>query len=79
MKCITPCDETIALTDLCFLINQARENNDSNLIEFLRSLWDNESWESICKKFDTEGSVWFVWWMSGLVNYVNSPVFLEDE
>jgi hypothetical protein len=36
------------------------------LIRRIRRLWDDESWASICKKADTEGSVWAVWWYDGL-------------
>jgi hypothetical protein len=37
-----------------------------SLIRRIRRLWDNESWASICKKADTEGSTWVVWWYDGL-------------
>jgi len=38
----------------------------SALIRKIRKLWDNESWVNICKKADTDGSVWAVWWSDGL-------------
>jgi hypothetical protein len=34
--------------------------------DYLRKLWDNESWASIKEKLETEGSVWYVWWMDGV-------------
>ena len=36
----------------------------------IRKLWDNESWESIAEKFNTEGSVWVVWWQEGVQAYM---------
>jgi hypothetical protein len=32
----------------------------------IRRLWGNEKWASIVKKFQTEGSVWYAWWMDGV-------------
>lgn len=42
---------------------------DKKSIEAIRSLWDNESWESIAEKFQTEGSTWIVWWNDGVNKY----------
>ena len=39
--------------------------------KFLVKLWDNESWESIKEKLETEGSVWYVWWMDGVSAFMN--------
>jgi len=39
---------------------------------YLKRLWD-ERWQSVKTKLETEGSVWYVWWMDGvrqhIVNY----------
>jgi hypothetical protein len=47
-------------------INLAIETQDQNLIERIRSYWNNESWKSIQSKFNTEGSTWYVWWSDGV-------------
>jgi len=52
--------------ELATLVHQARKENDEDLISFLRSLWENESWESIQKKLDTDDSTWIVWWLDGV-------------
>jgi len=33
---------------------------------YLRKLWDGESWQSIKEKLQSEGSIWYVWWMDGV-------------
>jgi hypothetical protein len=37
---------------------------------YLRKLWDNESWISIKKKLETEGSIWYDWWMDGVNHHL---------
>lgn len=32
---------------------------------YLKRLWD-EKWPHIKEKLETEGSVWYVWWMDGV-------------
>lgn len=39
-------------------------------IAAIRALWDNESWESIVERFQTEGSTWAVWFSDGLNAYM---------
>lgn len=58
--------EEVAAEHLSSLINEAIERPNEHLITFIRSLWDNEPWEQILKKFNTEGSTWYVWWMDGV-------------
>ena len=57
---------------LSCLINEARDGRKRGLRKFIRSLWDGESWESIIKRADTEGSVWYVWWMDGVNAFIKS-------
>lgn len=38
---------------------------DRNAQSFLVRLW-KEKWSSIKNKLETEGSVWYVWWMDGV-------------
>ncbi len=62
--------------ELSLMIEMAVDLNDEKLIQYIRNLWDNESWESILKKFNTEGSVWYVWFMDGvraLIHLDNQP------
>jgi len=40
--------------------------NRMKIIKYLRTLWDGESWESIRRKAEAEGSTWYVWYMDGL-------------
>jgi hypothetical protein len=55
-------------------INLAIETQDQNLIDKIRFYWDNESWESIQRKFNTEGSTWYVWWSDGVNKFAeDSP------
>lgn len=42
---------------------------DHNNIAAIRSLWDDESWENIVSRFQTEGSTWIVWWGDGVREY----------
>lgn len=44
---------------------------------YLKKLWD-EKWLSIKKKLLTEGSVWYVWWMDGVRQHLESGVYYED-
>lgn len=53
-------------------IINAEQNKDIEEINSIRQLWDNESWNSILKKFNTEGSVWYVWWMDGVNNFIHT-------
>jgi hypothetical protein len=43
-----------------------------NAIKYLRKLWDGESWESIKAKLQTEGSVWYVWYMDGVRTHLRN-------
>lgn len=66
----TPSEE-VAIEQLAALITEAIENPNEHLIAFLRGLWDNEPWESIVKKFSSEGSTWYVWWLDGVRFFIN--------
>ena len=67
--------------ELSNLINQAIKDKDAGLINFIRSLWDDESWKSIQEKFNTEGSVWVVWWYDGLrkLNKIQTDMDLDSQ
>jgi len=55
-------------------INDAIISNDQESIKNIRKLFNNESWESIVKKFTTEGSTWIVWWIDGVNSYMNEKL-----
>lgn len=41
---------------------------------FLTRLW-KERWSSIKKKLETEGSVYYVWWMDGVNNFARKKKY----
>ena len=62
--------EVDASYQLSALINRCLLTGNRNLKRRLRGLWDNESWPRIVEKFQTEGSTWYVWYMSGVQTYM---------
>ena len=58
-------EEKEALDELD-MISQRALGGDENAQLFLREIWDDEDWDSIKEKLETEGSVWYVWWMDGV-------------
>ena len=59
-----PCEE-VASNDLSYLADLALSGRRRTQ-NYLRTLWDGESWESIKAKLETEGSLWYIWWMDGV-------------
>jgi len=57
-------DEQVFSDVLSSIANDALEG-DRREQRFLMKLWD-EDWNSIKEKLETEGSVWYVWWMDGV-------------
>lgn len=55
-------------------IERISENPDEAEIKAICQLWDNESWESILKKYNTEGSVWYVWWFDGVHSFIQREI-----
>lgn len=51
-------------------IRLAMETKDQELIEELRKLWDDESWDVIVERSQAEGSMWYVWWMDGVNAFI---------
>lgn len=47
-------------------------DGDRKSINYLRKLWDNEKWLSIKEKLQTEGSVWYVWYMDGVRQHLQN-------
>lgn len=58
------------------MIEEAILTHDRHLIRKIRRLWQQdafgcgskhgEKWSSILKKYQTQGNVWYVWWMDGV-------------
>ena len=56
----------------CNIINNFYEKatkGDRNLQNGLKR-WFESDWQTIQKRFETEGSVWYVWYMDGVRNYM---------
>ena len=58
-------EEDIA-SDLLNIIAETALRGNRSAQNYLRKLWDNESWQSIKDKLLTEGSAWYVWYTDGV-------------
>lgn len=65
-------DERFASEDLNPIIDEAMKFEGTGARNYLRSLWDNESWHSIKEKLLTEGSCWYVWYMDGVRQHLSN-------
>lgn len=63
-------DFSSAEEGLSELIQDNIDNPNEEQINKIRSYWDGEPWYSIVEKFQTEGSVWYVWWTDGVSAYL---------
>lgn len=50
------------------------EKPNEDEINSIRQLWGGENWESILKKYNTEGSVWYVWWFDGVYSFIQREI-----
>jgi len=57
-------------TDELNLICSAAIDGNRKAQNYLRKLWDNESWLSIKGKLQIEGFGWYVWWMDGVNQFI---------
>ena len=64
IKLETP-DEDI-FSEILNLIFYKALNGDKKFQMFLEKKIFSENWKSIQKKYKTEGSIWYVWWMDGV-------------
>jgi hypothetical protein len=71
-------DEEFAADILNQIATKALEGDTAEQ-EYLRNLWNGESWESIAKKLQTEGSVWYVWFMDGVHAFMRDQEQAEKE
>ena len=67
--------EKMASEDLSIISSQAIKG-DRKAQGFLMRLW-KESWKSIKNKLETEGSVWYVWWMDGVRKFMREEKKLK--
>lgn len=58
-------DEDIASLALSAMVDRASKGNKTAQA-YVSRLWGGESWPSIKKKANVEGSTWYVWWMDGV-------------
>lgn len=72
----TPSEE-IASESLNLIADMAFDGN-RKAQSYLRKLWDGESWQSIKRKLETEGSVWYVWYMDGVRQHLANMVEREE-
>ena len=75
-KLETP-EEDVASEELSITANRAIEGNTAEQ-EYLQKLW-GESWDSIKKKLEAEGSTWYVWWMDGVREYMKQTREMEKK
>jgi hypothetical protein len=59
-------DELNMIIDRAFTFHGVSERN------YLRKLWDGESWPSIKEKLMVEGSAWYVWYMDGVNAHIRN-------
>ena len=65
--------------ELSTFIQKTINDNNKDDINFIRQFWDNENWESIVRKYNTEGSVYYVWWMEGVRAYARYFYIQDNE
>jgi len=66
-------DEEVAAETLSLIANWAIDGN-RKAQNYLKKLWDGESWPSIKEKLQVEGSAWCVWWMDGVRAFMREMV-----
>ena len=59
-------DKEKKYSDYLTMICQTAMDGNKKAQNYLRKIWDNETWQSIKEKLETEGSVWYVWFMDGV-------------
>ena len=63
-------EEEEACETINFLYQQATENRRVYARNILKRLY-GDSWKTIKKRMETEGSVWYVWYMDGVSKLLN--------
>ena len=58
--------------DLSDMIDEAEGSLDTNMISYIRDIWNGEGWKSIVSKYHTEGSTWFCWWQDGVMKHIEN-------
>lgn len=60
--------QIVASEDLNIIIELALAGN-RKLQKYLKKLW-GDTWQTIKKRVNTEGSVWYVWYMDGVNQHI---------
>ena len=63
-KLETP-EQDDAINYINFLYHQATENRSVSARNFLKKSYE-DSWEIIKERMESEGSIWYVWYMDGV-------------
>ena len=68
------CDMVNAIYDV------ARTNSKGSVSSrnFLKGLY-GDSWETIKERMETEGSVWYVWYIGGVYKFIQLAKEMENE
>ncbi len=72
-------DQDYASDDLSLIVEEAMKFTGTASRNYLKTLWQGESWQRIKAKLQTEGSVWYVWWMDGVNTHLNNLMIAEKE
>jgi hypothetical protein len=67
-----------AYSDELNFIAERAISGDRKAQNFLSKLW-GEKWSSVKEKLETEGSVWYVWYMDGVHELMNRDMKEQDE
>lgn len=65
--------EQIAADELNLIANEALIGN-RKAQNYLKKLWPECNWTTIKERLQTEGSVWYVWWMDGVRQYLQKEL-----
>jgi len=60
--------QIVASEDLNVIIEEALAGNRKSQ-NYLKRLW-GDSWQTIKERVNTEGSVWYVWYMDGVNQHI---------
>lgn len=62
-------DEACEADRLSYICQKAYDG-DRKAQNLLKKVWQGESWKSIKEKLEVEGSVWYVWYMDGVREFM---------
>jgi hypothetical protein len=71
-------EETYAINYINRLYDAAKKGNEMAQA-MLMVFYDPSDWEEIQKRMETEGSVWYVWYMDGVHAFMQIVTEQEEE